>query len=51
MAKTYEGKLNAQGFKFAVITSRFNHFISDRLLEGALDALERHGAETDDIEI
>ncbi len=51
MAKTYEGKLNAQGFKFAVIASRFNHFISDRLLEGALDALERHGAETDDIEI
>lgn len=51
MAKTFEGQLNARGFKFAVITSRFNHFITDRLLEGALDALERHGTEKDDIDI
>ena len=40
-----EGKLNAKGFRFAIVTSRFNSFITDRLLEGALDALKRHGAE------
>src|SRR5512136_1870440 len=42
---THEGKLNAKGFKFAVVVSRFNSFITDRLLEGALDALRRHGVE------
>ena len=41
----HEGKLNAKGLKFAIIISRFNSFITDRLLEGALDALKRHGAE------
>ncbi len=40
-----EGKLNAKGFRFAIVTSRFNSFITERLLEGALDALKRHGAE------
>jgi len=41
----YEGRLNAAGFRFAVVASRWNDFISSRLLEGALDALERLGAE------
>ncbi|HNS14756.1 MAG TPA: 6,7-dimethyl-8-ribityllumazine synthase [Syntrophorhabdaceae bacterium] len=40
-----EGKLNAKGLRFAIVVSRFNSFITDRLLEGALDALKRHGAD------
>jgi 6,7-dimethyl-8-ribityllumazine synthase len=46
-----EGKLNAKGFRFTIVTSRFNSFITDRLLEGALDALKRHGAEDKQIEV
>ena len=46
-----EGKLNAKGFKFAIVVSRFNSFITERLLEGALDALKRHGAEEKQIDI
>ncbi len=46
-----EGKLNAKGFKFAIVASRFNSFITDRLLEGALDALKRHGADEKQIVI
>ena len=46
-----EGKLNAKGFKFAIVVSRFNSFITERLLEGALDALKRHGAEEKQIAI
>jgi len=42
MERVIEGKLSAQGLKFAIVVSRFNHFISDRLLEGALDAIRRH---------
>jgi 6,7-dimethyl-8-ribityllumazine synthase len=45
-----EGHLNAAGLKFAIITSRFNSIITDRLLAGALDALTRTGA-SDDTEI
>jgi len=45
----YEGKLSAQGKKFAVIVSRFNSFISNSLLDGALDCLERHQAEEVDV--
>jgi len=48
MAKTIEGKLMAKGLKFGIVLSRFNNFISDRLLEGALDALRRSGAEEGD---
>jgi len=40
----HEGRLNAQGFSFAIVASRWNDFISSRLVEGALDALERLGA-------
>jgi 6,7-dimethyl-8-ribityllumazine synthase len=44
MPKTIEGRLLAEGFRFAIIVSRFNDFISSRLVEGAMDALQRHGA-------
>jgi 6,7-dimethyl-8-ribityllumazine synthase len=48
MVKTLEGKLTAKGLKFGIVLSRFNNFISERLLEGALDALRRSGAEEAD---
>jgi 6,7-dimethyl-8-ribityllumazine synthase len=48
MAKTLEGKLMAKGLKFGMVLSRFNNFIAERLLEGALDALKRSGAEEED---
>jgi 6,7-dimethyl-8-ribityllumazine synthase len=51
MARIIQGTLDASGSRFAIVISRFNSFISDRLLSGALDALERHGASTDDISI
>ncbi|MBN2244822.1 MAG: 6,7-dimethyl-8-ribityllumazine synthase [Candidatus Aminicenantes bacterium] len=49
--KTYQGKLLAKGLKVAIVLSRFNQFISERLLEGALDALNKLGAEEKDISI
>lgn len=49
--KVIEGNLNAKGLKFAILTSRFNSFVTERLLTGALDALSRSGAEQEDIEI
>ncbi len=51
MKKVYEGALLAQGLKFALVVSRFNEFISSRLAAGAEDALLRHGAREEDIEI
>jgi 6,7-dimethyl-8-ribityllumazine synthase len=51
MAKIIEGKLTAEGIKFGIIVSRFNSFICDRLVEGALDTLIRHGAADDAIDI
>ena len=51
MARIIQGKLDAKGSRFAIVISRFNSLISDRLLSGALDALERHGASQDDISI
>jgi 6,7-dimethyl-8-ribityllumazine synthase len=45
MSHLIEGKLDAAGFKFALVVSRFNSFICDRLVEGALDTLKRHGAD------
>lgn len=51
MAKIIQGKLDAKGSRFAIVISRFNSFISDRLLSGALDALERQGASSEDISI
>ncbi len=41
--KTYEGKLNAEGLKVALVVSRFNDFITEKLLAGAVDTLQRHG--------
>lgn len=49
--KIYEGQLNARGFHFALVVSRFNEFISNRLLHGALDCLKRHEADEDDIDV
>ncbi len=49
--KVTEGNLNAKGLKFAILVSRFNSFITERLLTGALDALSRTGAAPEDIEI
>lgn len=49
--RTYEGKLLAQGLRFGIIVSRFNDFICDRLLGGALDALRRSGADEGAIDI
>jgi 6,7-dimethyl-8-ribityllumazine synthase len=46
-----EGSLNATGLKFGILVSRFNSFISERLLDGAVDALVRHGAADKDIEV
>ena len=44
-----EGKISAEGFQFALIVSRFNDFISAKLMEGALDALKRHGAKDEQL--
>lgn len=44
MAIMYEGQLLAEGLRFGVVVSRFNEFISSKLLTGALDGLKRHGA-------
>ena len=51
MAKTYEGKLLAEGLRFGIVVSRFNEFITKKLLDGAMDALGRHGGNTDDIAV
>jgi len=47
--ETYQGKLQAKGLRFGIVVSRFNQFISERLLEGALDALSKLGASEADI--
>jgi 6,7-dimethyl-8-ribityllumazine synthase len=49
--KVTEGELQAKGLKFGIVVSRFNDFITSKLLEGALDALRRHGADEKDIEV
>jgi 6,7-dimethyl-8-ribityllumazine synthase len=51
MSKVTEGRLGSQGLRFAIIVARFNSFITERLLAGALDALHRTGAVESDIEI
>ena len=51
MSQVIKGKLDASGLKFAVVVARFNSFITDRLLAGALDALDRSGAKSADIEV
>lgn len=51
MTVSIEGGLNAQGLKTALVASRFNDFIVSRLIDGAVDALVRHGASSEDITI
>jgi 6,7-dimethyl-8-ribityllumazine synthase len=51
MPKFHEAKLIAEGKKFALVVSRFNDFITEKLLSGALDALIRSGAADEDIEV
>ncbi len=51
MPNVFEGKISGEGKRFAVIVSRFNEFISHRLVNGALDALGRHGADDENIDV
>ena len=48
---TFQGKLKAEGLKIGIVLSRYNQFISERLLEGAIDALEKLGADKKDISV
>ncbi len=49
--KCFEGMLLGKGLRFGLVVSRFNEFITNKLLEGALDALKRHGVDENDIEV
>ena len=49
--KVIQGELQAAGLKFAIVVSRFNDFITGKLLDGAVDALVRHGAKDEDIDV
>ena len=51
MPNIIEGKLDAKGLRVGLLVSRFNSFVSERLVEGAIDALLRHGGEQEDISI
>ena len=51
MPKLYEGHLLGQGLRFGIVAGRFNEFITNKLLSGALDALNRHGVLDQDIEV
>src|SRR5437773_11183140 len=51
MSKMTEGELGSKGLRFAIVVGRFNSFITERLLAGALDALRRTGCAEEDIEI
>lgn len=51
MPRVLEGQLSAEGFRFGIIVSRFNDFISSRLVEGAMDALLRHGATEEQVSV
>jgi 6,7-dimethyl-8-ribityllumazine synthase len=51
MSKYFEGKLLGEGLRFGLVVSRFNEFITKKLLEGAQDALLRHGVREEDVEI
>ena len=51
MGKTYSGKLIAKGLKFGIVVSRFNEFISQKLLSGAIDTLNRHDADEERIDV
>ena len=51
MPNIIEGKLDAKGLRVGLLVSRFNSFVSERLVEGAIDALLRHGGEQEDISV
>ena len=51
MPKIIEGTLSGEGLKIGIVVSRFNSFITDRLLEGAMDALVRSGVKDDDVTV
>ena len=51
MPNIIEGKLDAKGLRIGLLASRFNSFVSERLVEGAIDALLRHGGEQEDISV
>ncbi len=51
MSKSFEGMLLGKGLKFGLVVSRFNEFFTKKLLEGAQDALLRHGVNEEDIEV
>ena len=51
MANIIEGNITAEGLRFAIVASRFNEFITAKLLEGALDMLRRHGAAEDAVDV
>jgi 6,7-dimethyl-8-ribityllumazine synthase len=51
MAKIIEGGLDARGIKIGIIVSRFNNFITEKLLDGALEGLKVHGSDEDDVTI
>lgn len=51
LLKVYEGRLNGAGLKVAIVVSRFNDFITSRLLDGALDTLRRHDVAISDVEV
>ena len=49
--QTFDGDLSAAGFRFAIVVSRFNSFVTDPLLAGALDALKLRGADPDHVDV
>jgi len=51
ISKTFEGMLLGEGLKFGIVVARFNDFITNKMLEGAQDALLRHGVNEEDIEV
>ncbi|MHB0923701.1 MAG: 6,7-dimethyl-8-ribityllumazine synthase [Bellilinea sp.] len=51
MAKTFSGKLTGEGLRFGIVSSRWNDFMGNRLLEGAKDTLVRHGVNEEDIDV
>jgi len=51
MPRVFEGQLSAAGLRFAIVVSRFNSFITERLLAGATDALTRTGADADAVDV
>lgn len=51
MPRNLQGQLTVTGLRFAIVASRFNEFITSRLLAGALDALKRHGCEDEDVTV